>query len=408
MNQPPGGGYPPGGGGYPPGGGGYPPGGGGYPPAGGQPPAPGGGYPQPPAPGGYGQPPAPAPGGYGQPPAPAPGGYGQPPAPAPGGYGQPPPPAPGGYGQAPAPGGGYGQPPGPSGGYGPPPVAPGYGPPPAAAGYGPPPGPAYGAPPGQGGYGPPLAAPGYGGQMGGGGGRADFRGDGGTLLVTYLMFVVGPIIGIVIACVILQLVGGSLDGLANAGGIIAVPFMLLSMLIYFAGIIGVQVFFTQKIAEFYATNIKIDGQDCRYTGQVKDLAGKLALNYVLLMVTFGIYMPWFIVNMKKFVYANTEVGGRAGRLTFDGDPATLLGKYIVGMLLTYCTLGIYTPWFANELMAFRWENTKLDGTPFTFKKDPGGFFGTFLLNMLLSYCTLGIYTPWAMCAFMKWEADHVG
>jgi uncharacterized membrane protein YjgN (DUF898 family) len=58
-------------------------------------------------------------------------------------------------------------------------------------------------------------------------------------------------------------------------------------------------------------------------------------------------------------------------------------------------------------MAFRWENTKLDGQGFQFRKDPGGFFGIFILNFILIYCTFGIYYPWAMCAIMKWEAEHV-
>jgi uncharacterized membrane protein YjgN (DUF898 family) len=61
----------------------------------------------------------------------------------------------------------------------------------------------------------------------------------------------------------------------------------------------------------------------------------------------------------------------------------------------------------NNLFAFMWENTKLDGRPFQFQKDPGGFFGTYLLAVILSYCTLGIYMPWGICNILKWESERV-
>jgi uncharacterized membrane protein YjgN (DUF898 family) len=77
------------------------------------------------------------------------------------------------------------------------------------------------------------------------------------------------------------------------------------------------------------------------------------------------------------------------------------------MILTYCTLGIYGAWLANDIFAFYWENTKLDGRGFGFKKDPGGFLGTYILTMLLSYCTGGIYLPWGICNLFKWEAERV-
>ena len=49
------------------------------------------------------------------------------------------------------------------------------------------------------------------------------------------------------------------------------------------------------------------------------------------------YAPWAICSMTRFVYENTEVNGQKGRLTFDGDGATLLGTYIVGAILTQNT-----------------------------------------------------------------------
>ena len=131
------------------------------------------------------------------------------------------------------------------------------------------------------------------------------------------------------------------------------------------------------------------------------------VNLLLIQITFGIYTPWALVNLKKWTYENVEVGGQRGRLTFDGDGGTLFGTYLLGAILTYCTLGIYGAWLANDIFAFYWDNTRLDGRGFSFKKDPGGFLGTYILTVLLSYCTLGIYLPWGICNLFKWEAERV-
>ena len=72
-----------------------------------------------------------------------------------------------------------------------------------------------------------------------------------------------------------------------------------------------------------------------------------------------------------------------------------------------CTCGIYGAWFANDIFAFYWENSKLDGRGFGFRKDPGGFLGTYILTVILNMCTFGIYFPWGICNILKWEAERV-
>jgi len=368
----PGGGWS--GGGAPPGGG--PPGGGGYGP-------PPGGQPQ----GGYGQPPGGQPqGGYGAPPGG--GGYGAPPGGQPPGYGPPPGGPPGG--------GGYGAPPG-GGGYGAPPGGGGYGPPPGPGA--PPGGPGWGAPPG-GGYAPM-------GSQGALGARAIFDGDGGKLFATYLLYMVAPLFASYVIAAILMGIGAGIESVARTGGVIAIPFMLLGGLVVFAALIAVPLFFMNKFLGFYYEALTLDGQRCNYVGTAGGLLKSQFLSMLLIAVTGGIYTPWALVNLKRWTYENVEVSGQRGRLTFQGDGGTLFGTYLLGMILTYCTLGIYGAWLANDIFAFYWENTKLDGRGFAFRKDPGGFLGTYILTMLLSYCTMGIYLPWGICNLFKWEAERV-
>ncbi len=243
--------------------------------------------------------------------------------------------------------------------------------------------------------------------MPGGAGRTTFGGDGGKLFVVYLLYYTLPFLGVYIVGGGIGFVGGLLDGAVGAGGVLAMIFSLISGLLILAGVMVTLLLFMNKFFEFYYSNVTFDGQPCKYNGTLGSLFKAMLVNMLLISVTFGIYTPWAMVKFRQWQFENIEVGGQRGRLTFHGDGGTLFGKYLLGMLLIYCTFGIYGPWFANDIFAFLWDNTKLDGRNFQFRKDPGGFFGTYLLNMILIYCTFGIYSPWAMCNIIKWEHEHI-
>ncbi len=130
------------------------------------------------------------------------------------------------------------------------------------------------------------------------------------------------------------------------------------------------------------------------------------INILLMQLTCGLYAPWAYCNILRWAYENTEVGGQRGRLSFQGDGAALFVTYLIGLILTTCTI-IYGAWFENDLFAFFWENTRLDNRPFTFRKDPGGFLGLYIVNVVLTFCTCGIYAPWAIANTARWSADRV-
>jgi hypothetical protein len=244
------------------------------------------------------------------------------------------------------------------------------------------------------------------GSQGAFGSRAVFTGDGGKLFATYLLYAMAPIFGAIVVAGTLVAIGAGIESATNTGAAIAL-FMLLAGLVMIAAAIAVPLMFMNKFFAFYFESLTLDGQRCNYVGTAGELLKSQFVNLLLMQITFGIYTPWALVNLKKWTYANVEVGGQRGRLTFDGDGGTLFGTYLLGMLLTYCTLGIYGAWLVNDILAFYWENTKLDGRGFAFKKDPGGFLGTYILTLLLSYCTMYIYFPWGICNLLKWEAERV-
>jgi uncharacterized membrane protein YjgN (DUF898 family) len=239
------------------------------------------------------------------------------------------------------------------------------------------------------------------------GARAQFQGDGGKLFALYLVHAILPYVGLMVVVMALMAGVGALDDAVGAGGtltsIIGAIFALAASAVMV--VVGARVM--NKFYGFYYEALKLDGQPCEYKGNWVELLKIQFINGLLTSITLGIYAPWAMVKVKKFVCANVHVGGQPNRLVFEGEGGALFVTYLVGVLLTMITCGIYGIWLANNIFAFMWENMKLDGRPYQFRKDPGGFFGTYLLNMVLTSITMYIYLPWAVCNIFKWEAERV-
>ena len=147
--------------------------------------------------------------------------------------------------------------------------------------------------------------------------------------------------------------------------------------------------------------------------------GELLVTYLvgllLTMITFGIYLPWFVVKLRKFQYDNTMIKGLPGgqmRMAFTGTGGELFVRGLVGYLLTAITLGIYGPWFICNLIDYFAENTTFttaSGKQYrlNFKGKGGELFVTFLVGMILTGITFGIYAPWFSCKLQKWINNNI-
>jgi uncharacterized membrane protein YjgN (DUF898 family) len=338
------------------------------------------------------------------------GGYGAP-QPAPGGYGAPQP-APGGYG-APQPG--YGAP--PQGGYAPP----------GPAGYGAPQ-PGY-APAGQ----PWGAAPGaYGAVAPAGEVRIGYAGTGGELFGQLFvgMLLTLVTLGIYTPWFVCRMVryitsktsaGPTARGnlqfeFRGGGGRLFVPLYVGYLLCFFT--LGIYTpWFICKLTRFFCDHTVARAPDgtqyqLRFNGEGGALFGEWLLGAILTLVTFSIYMPWFLCKMRKFFYSNTQIvenGQVAGQLDFVGEGASLLGTFIVGGLLTMITFGIYFAWFKVKLSQYWGRNTRINLRGGVYHSDFVGTGGElFVINLvgaLLTVITLGIYWFWFQTNKIKFDFE---
>lgn len=136
---------------------------------------------------------------------------------------------------------------------------------------------------------------------------------------------------------------------------------------------------------------------------------------LLTMITFGIYTPWFICKLLNVLLSKTTlVGGPKGtvRFSFSGEGGALFGKYLVGMLLTGITFGIYMSWFMCNMTKWFTENVQAradDGTTYAiqFNGEGASLFGTLFVANMLTMVTFGIYRFWAICKIRKWFMNNM-
>ena len=151
----------------------------------------------------------------------------------------------------------------------------------------------------------------------------------------------------------------------------------------------------------------------KFQGSGGELLVTCLVGLLLCIVTAYIYLPWFVCKMARYVANNTTLGPtRRGelRVEFTGTGGELFVAYLVGMLLTIITLGIYTPWFICKILKFFSENTQAvapDGTRYRlgFDGTGGELFVTYLVGMLLTMLTAGIYMPWFSVKMTKFFAE---
>ncbi|MFI5290728.1 MAG: DUF898 family protein [Polyangia bacterium] len=140
----------------------------------------------------------------------------------------------------------------------------------------------------------------------------------------------------------------------------------------------------------------------------------LFVGQLLTMVTLGIYLPWFLCKLERAIYSQTRIfenGQSAGGLDFLGTGGALFGQYLIGLILTGLTLGIYLAWFEVRLEKFMLENTRVRIHERTFA---GGYDGTggqlfakLFVGGLLTGLTLGIYYFWFLASLVHYQLSHI-
>ena len=138
----------------------------------------------------------------------------------------------------------------------------------------------------------------------------------------------------------------------------------------------------------------------------------ISIGVVLLsLITLGIAYPFLLCTQEKWLKSHTFVNGR--QLEFDGNGAQIIGKFILWLLLSFITFGLYAI-FRLPLNMQRWKtkHTHVKGYRIGGKKGESKFTGSIFglwgvrileaIMMVFGIITLGFASAWGTLVKLRW------
>ncbi len=181
----------------------------------------------------------------------------------------------------------------------------------------------------------------------------------------------------------------------------AIPKILVMLFFFlFIGVIPLAIFgaFRYKV-----TRTSWRGIQFGFDGNLGKFYGLFFREFILTLITLGIYSPWMITNIYKYLIGHLRIGDN--EFSFEGSGAELLGIMILGTLLTVITIYIYLPIYQKNLFNYYVKYVKIkngeeqQNCASTLENNEA--WGTIFLQGLLTVVTLGIYGAWARVEIMR-------
>ena len=131
------------------------------------------------------------------------------------------------------------------------------------------------------------------------------------------------------------------------------------------------------------------------------------LTVITSILTLGIAYPFMMCWRLRWVSRHTYINGQ--QLSFDGTGLQLWGKFLLWILFSIITLGIYAI-FVMPLNIERWQtsHTHFDSVKkeSNFDGSIWGLFGIKILTFLVNIVTLSLGQFWAHCYKERWFCKH--
>ncbi len=146
-----------------------------------------------------------------------------------------------------------------------------------------------------------------------------------------------------------------------------------------------------------------------YVGDRNTLIKEFLLGILLTALTIGIYGAWFTMKLRTYITNHIRFGNAS--FTFKGQGKDYFILNLKGLILTLLTLGVYYFWFYKDLIKFLADNTKLEqeGREISFNSEIEGvdFLVLSLTNILIIIFTLGIGLAWVEVRTIKFLFERM-
>lgn len=159
---------------------------------------------------------------------------------------------------------------------------------------------------------------------------------------------------------------------------------------------------------FEIKHTKYDGDELRFDGKGVMLIGKWILWWLLSIITFGIYLFFIPSRIKKWKAKNTHFVNKEaiGSGNYDGFILTEIFLKIGCSLLNLITIFIAKPFTTCWKIRYQKNHTIYDGYRLTFRGNGAFLIGKWILWLLLVPLTLGIFFFFIPGRLKRWTIKH--
>jgi len=169
----------------------------------------------------------------------------------------------------------------------------------------------------------------------------------------------------------------------------------------------------------------------RFTGSGSDYFAVLIINWILTVITFGIYYPWARARTLSFIFGNTELDG--SRFVFHGTGKQMFVGFIkavvvfiliygvyfwgklsnsimlsgIGLFILLVGLMILVPIAVHGGLRYRLAKTSWRNIHFGYRGDRMELLKIFIPGIIISYLTAGIYGSWLKSDLRKYIIGNI-
>ena len=98
--------------------------------------------------------------------------------------------------------------------------------------------------------------------------------------------------------------------------------------------------------------------ESKFTGGLAGLIGTKILQFLIIVFTLGLGVPWAVCKKQRWIASHTIIDGN--QVKFTGTGGGLFGQYIKWFILSIITLGIYSLWIPIKMQKWVTEHTHVD------------------------------------------------
>ncbi|MQA42681.1 YjgN family protein [Rugamonas aquatica] len=128
------------------------------------------------------------------------------------------------------------------------------------------------------------------------------------------------------------------------------------------------------------------------------------VNLLLTIVTLGIYSAWAKVRRNQYFYSSTELAGST--FEYHGNPVAILKGRIVAAVIFGIYIAAASPWFIWKSLQFRLHNTSYRGIRFRFVGDVHDAYTNYMVRPLLNVVSFGLATPFIHQRAKAWQHNE--